>query len=165
MEALDSTSVKKLVANFEKALTKNQLQRTKFADQPEKFMESELELDGEIKRLQGIATTPTLYPELLKFNTHVSLLALVTHENADISVDAVEVIRELTDGEPLEESPETVTALVHALVCPSASALESFLFLLPFQGTFCSELKLSEVSRPKRTWGCSSTGRRDSSTP
>jgi beta-catenin-like protein 1 len=116
MEALDATSVKKLVANFEKALTKNQQQRSKFPDQPEKFMESEFELDHEIKRLQGIATTPSLYPELMRHKSHLSLLGLVSHENTDIAVDAIEVIEELTDGEPLTESPDTVCDLIDDLV-------------------------------------------------
>lgn len=35
----------------------------------------------------------------------------------DISVDAIEVIKELTDGDVYEENPEAVTLLVGELVC------------------------------------------------
>lgn len=43
-EVLDETAVKKLVLNFEKKALKNREMRIKFPDQPEKFMESEIDL-------------------------------------------------------------------------------------------------------------------------
>lgn len=43
-EILDDTAVKKLVLNFEKKALKNREMRIKFPDQPEKFMDSELDL-------------------------------------------------------------------------------------------------------------------------
>lgn len=41
---LDETAVKKLVLNFEKKALKNREMRIKFPDQPEKFMDSEIDL-------------------------------------------------------------------------------------------------------------------------
>lgn len=43
-EILDDTAVKKLVLNFEKKALKNREMRIKFPDQPEKFMDSEMDL-------------------------------------------------------------------------------------------------------------------------
>jgi len=44
------------------------------------------------------------------------LLALVSHENPDISVDAIDVIKELIDGDVFEENDEAVMALVDSLL-------------------------------------------------
>ena len=40
--------------------------RVKFPDEPSKFVESEVELDDEIKRMHAIAAVPELYPILVK---------------------------------------------------------------------------------------------------
>ena len=40
--------------------------RVKFPDLPEKFMESELELNEELQTLHVIATTPEFYPILIE---------------------------------------------------------------------------------------------------
>ena len=44
----------------------SQNMRVKFADEPAKFVESEVELDDEIKRMHAIAAVPELYPILVK---------------------------------------------------------------------------------------------------
>lgn len=44
-EVLDETGVKKMVLNFEKKALKNREMRIKFPDQPEKFMDSEIDLN------------------------------------------------------------------------------------------------------------------------
>ena len=43
---------------------RNQEMRVKFPDLPERFMESELELNEELQTLHVIATTPEFYPIL-----------------------------------------------------------------------------------------------------
>ena len=40
--------------------------RVKFPDLPEKFMESELELNEELEILHVVATTPEFYPILME---------------------------------------------------------------------------------------------------
>lgn len=50
-------------------MAKNAQMRADFPDKPDKFMESELELDDEIKKLEVIATAPNLYPILVKLKT------------------------------------------------------------------------------------------------
>ena len=46
---LDETGVKRILLNFEKKVLKNQELRIKFLDQPEKFMESEMELHDTVQ--------------------------------------------------------------------------------------------------------------------
>jgi beta-catenin-like protein 1 len=70
-------SLKKLLLNFEKKITKNMKQRMKYSDQPEKFMESELDLHNEIQELYAIAATPELYPILVQAGTVNSILGFL----------------------------------------------------------------------------------------
>lgn len=130
-ETLDAAAVKRQILRFEKAINKNQEMRVKFPDSPEKFMDSEADLDEEIKKLLALTQAPQHYRELVNLNTIPSLLSLLSHENTDISLDAIELINELIDedvapnaaadgdgedddiGEAIEESIEMfVEALV-----------------------------------------------------
>ncbi|EGG21846.1 armadillo-like helical domain-containing protein [Cavenderia fasciculata] len=111
-EELNPTTLKKMVLSFEKKFSTNQDQRSKFNNQPEKFMQSEIELDEEIKKLQIIATAPELYPLLVKLGTVVSLGSLLDHENVDITIDAIDLFNELVQQE--QEAEEKV--LIHGLL-------------------------------------------------
>jgi beta-catenin-like protein 1 len=79
-------------------------------------MASEVELYEEVKKLQAIATAPELYPQLIKTKSHLSLVALLNHENTDIVVDVIDLFKELVDEDVLSENPENVTALISSLV-------------------------------------------------
>ncbi|VVC95441.1 unnamed protein product [Leptidea sinapis] len=57
-EVLDDTAVKKLVLNFEKKVLKNREMRIKFPDQPEKFLDSEVDLYEALQDLSAVATVP-----------------------------------------------------------------------------------------------------------
>ena len=55
-------------------------------------------MDAAIKSLLPLAQSPVLaYPELVKSGTVARLIGLLSHENADIAIDVVEAINELTD--------------------------------------------------------------------
>lgn len=81
--------------------------RMKFGDNPEKFLESEVDLDEEIRKLQAVTATPDLYPELVKLGAIPTLATLLSHENGDIVAAVIELLRDLTDSDAVEE-----------LVCP-----------------------------------------------
>ncbi|KAF9882438.1 duf1716 domain-containing protein [Colletotrichum karsti] len=96
-EKVDAAWVRKTALNFEKRITKNAELRAKFADDPQKFIESEADLDAAIKDLSILAEHPDLYPQFVKLGCVDSLVGLLAHENTDIAIDAVEIIGELTD--------------------------------------------------------------------
>jgi len=100
---LDLAGLKVLVLGFEKRITKNQKMRVKFADEPVKFVESELELDEEIKKLYALAASPELYPALVDLGAVKSILGLLAHDNTDVSLAVVGLLVELTDPETAEE--------------------------------------------------------------
>eukprot|EP01111_Echinosteliopsis_oligospora_P015897 TRINITY_DN6439_c0_g1_i1.p1 TRINITY_DN6439_c0_g1~~TRINITY_DN6439_c0_g1_i1.p1 ORF type:complete len:506 (-),score=148.30 TRINITY_DN6439_c0_g1_i1:214-1731(-) len=121
MEILDLQGLKRLILNFERKINKNQQMRIKFSDQAEKFMDSEIELDQEIKQMMIIATVPTLYGELVKLNAIPSLVGLMAHENTDICIDVIDLFHELLDVDIEEEEDydaayNGVNALVDSLI-------------------------------------------------
>lgn len=114
--------MKKLLLTFEKKITENQKLRIKFADEPERFMESEFALHREITNLHVIAASPELYPILLQTKSLTSILGMITHENTDISIAAISLLQELTDADTIKEDPDSTTPFIDAMI--AASALE-----------------------------------------
>ncbi|KAF9368208.1 hypothetical protein CPB97_004853, partial [Podila verticillata] len=100
-EIFDLGAVRKMILKFERSINKNQEMRIKYADDAAKFMESEADLDEEIKHLMALTQAPQHYPVLVELNTVASILSLLTHENMDIAIDAIELLKELTDEEVL----------------------------------------------------------------
>ncbi|XP_037540306.1 beta-catenin-like protein 1 [Nematolebias whitei] len=115
-EPVDESSVKKMILTFEKRSYKNQELRIKFPDNPEKFMESELDLNDIIQEMHVIATMPDLYHLLVELNSVHSLLGLLGHENTDVAIAVVDLLQELTDIDTLHESEEGAEVLIDALL-------------------------------------------------
>ncbi|KAJ3565731.1 hypothetical protein NP233_g7450 [Leucocoprinus birnbaumii] len=124
-EELSVTSIRRLLLKFERAVNKNTDQRSKYPDDPTKFIDSEADLDLAIKSLLPLSQVPSIaYPELVKTGTVNHLIGLLTHENMDIVIDVVELIHELTDEdagadeeqEDAEETEEPLKLLVDNLV-------------------------------------------------
>ena len=86
---LDITNLRQLLLNFEKKFNKNQMMRMKFSDNPEKFMDSEIELNVEINNLYTLAASPELYPAFIQSGSLQSVMGMITHENTDISINTI----------------------------------------------------------------------------
>ncbi|KAF9534285.1 Catenin-beta-like protein [Crepidotus variabilis] len=124
-DELSITRIRRLLLSFERAVNKNQDQRSKYPNDPSKFIDSEADLDGAIKALLPLSQAPTLsYPEIVRSGVITLLVGLLTHENVDIAIDVVELIFELTDedadldqdAEDDERVEEAVTTLIESLV-------------------------------------------------
>jgi len=100
-----------------------------------RFIDSEADLDLAIKGLLPLSQIPLIaYPELARSTALGLLIGLLTHENLDIVIDAIELIHELTDEDPdAEEDDEgeddALKALVEALVRPTSSKI---MFIIKF---------------------------------
>ncbi|CAF0903464.1 unnamed protein product [Adineta ricciae] len=114
-EALDETSLKRMLSQLEKRISKNQEMRIKYPDNPEKFMESEIELNDAVQELHVIATQSELYHVLVNINGISLLMSLLTHENTDISIAVISLVQELTDVDTLTESEQEAALLIDAL--------------------------------------------------
>ena len=115
-EALDAGGVKRMLLNFEKKVLKNQEMRIKFPDLPEKFMESEIELNDEIQKMHVIATVPEHYPILSELNVLETLVGLLSHDNSDIAIAVIDLLQEMTDVDALNESEEEAIGMMDALL-------------------------------------------------
>ncbi|KAL4132573.1 hypothetical protein QTP88_009697 [Uroleucon formosanum] len=120
---LDEAALKRMILLFEKKVLKNQEMRIKFPENPEKFMESEIELHDILTEMHAIATVPDLYPILVNLKAVLSLLELLTHENTDIAVAVVNLLQELTDLDSLNENEEGTEILIDALLSKQICAL------------------------------------------
>lgn len=132
-------SLRLILSNLEKKISKNQKMRMKFADEPEKFMDSELDLHQQIEDLHLLATSPELYHILLESETHglQNIVNLISHDNTDVSLATVSFLQELFDVE-LEEIQENLSNLKDVYL-----TLETFIQL---QGM---EILIQNLSRLK----------------
>ncbi|KAG5649019.1 hypothetical protein DXG03_000368 [Asterophora parasitica] len=121
-EELSITAIRRMLLRFERAVNKNQDLRSKYSDDPTKFIDSEADLDVAIKALLPLAQAPVIaYPEIVKSGTVTLLIGLLAHENADIVIDVVEVVHELTDEDvgnedEDEESEESAEEALKTLI-------------------------------------------------
>ena len=58
--------VKRLLLGLERAITRNSLARAKYGDEPARFIESEVALDEELKRVRVLAAAPEQYGVLAR---------------------------------------------------------------------------------------------------
>ena len=114
-DKFDTSWLRKLALGFEKKISRNAELRAKYEEEPQKFMKSEADLDDEIKALSILSEHPDLYSEFAKLGCVNSLVSLLSHENTDISIDAIEIMSELID-EDVEAKPEEWNVLVDALL-------------------------------------------------
>ncbi|KAI9810246.1 MAG: hypothetical protein M1827_006380 [Pycnora praestabilis] len=122
-EKIDSAWVRRLALNFEKRISKNAELRAKYEDDPQKFMGSEADLDSDLKALSILSEHPELYEEFARLGCVSSLVSLLSHENTDIAIGAVEIISELTD-ENVEAEEAEWDALVDAMEQLEADLLD-----------------------------------------
>ena len=78
-------------------------------------MSSEADLDADVKALSILSEHPELYQEFAQLGCISSLVSLLSHENTDIAIDAIEIIGELTD-EDIEAEQAQWDVLVDAMV-------------------------------------------------
>ncbi|KAH7887699.1 Catenin-beta-like protein [Phlebopus sp. FC_14] len=124
-EEVTIASIRRTLLRFERAVNKNQDQRSKHPDDPAKFIDSEADLDSAIKSLLPLAQSPTLsYPEIVRSGSISLFIGLLSHENIDIVIDVVEVFHELTDEDVgneeavdgQEDAQGSLKILIEALV-------------------------------------------------
>ncbi|OJD17629.1 hypothetical protein AJ78_02279 [Emergomyces pasteurianus Ep9510] len=121
-EKIDSAWLRRMALNFEKRISKNAELRAKFENEPQKFMASEADLDADIKSLSILSEHPDLYEEFSSLGCVGSLVSLLSHENTDIAIDAIEILGELTD-EDVEAEQDEWDVLVAAMVDADVIAL------------------------------------------
>ncbi|KKY18044.1 hypothetical protein UCRPC4_g05247 [Phaeomoniella chlamydospora] len=115
VEIIDSAWLKKMAIGFERKINKNAEMRSRWENDPAKFMTSEADLDSDIKALSILSEHPELYDEFAKLGCVGSLISLLSHENTDIAIAAIEVIGELID-EDVDAEDNQWSVLVEAML-------------------------------------------------
>lgn len=100
-KVLDLTpkAVKGACIALQKIADRNQLQRAKYADMPEHFMESELSLFQQISAFSAFGADPSLYEILLQEGILQRFVPLLSHENSDVALTVIHVLVEWIDPE------------------------------------------------------------------
>ncbi|KAI9808864.1 MAG: hypothetical protein M1826_004031, partial [Phylliscum demangeonii] len=114
-EKIDAAWVRKLAVNFERRISTNAELRAKFESDPQKFMGSEADLDADIKALSILSEHPELFGEFVRLGCVGSLVGLLSHENTDIAIGAIQIISELIDDD-VESNEEQWDLLVQAML-------------------------------------------------
>ena len=84
---LTKSGLKTSVQTLQKAIEQNQIERSMYKTQPEKYFNSEISLYEEIQCWKSLASNPTLYKYLIDNTTWLDLLLellILPHENIDI---------------------------------------------------------------------------------
>lgn len=116
LQVVDAKTLKKLVTTLERKYNQNVEQRIKHSGEPQKFLESEIELDEAVRAMTAVATSPELYPDLVTSGAVPTFISLLHHENGDIAAATIELISELTDADAVEDSETEAGVLVDALL-------------------------------------------------
>ncbi|CAD5206925.1 unnamed protein product [Bursaphelenchus okinawaensis] len=115
-DILDNAAARRLFNQVDKKYDKNREFRIKYSDEPEKFLNTEIELNDAIQELHAVTAQPELFPGLVKHKLVELLTQLLAHENADIVAVTCSLLQELTDTNPMYENEEGSEALVNALL-------------------------------------------------
>lgn len=106
LENIDDRGIRRIVTGVERRVRKNQEQRMKYIDDPQRFLDSELELNEVLTKLSALAGEPVLYTQLVEQQTVPLMLELLQHENIDIVTPVVELFKDLTDADSVEDLDE-----------------------------------------------------------
>ncbi|KAG2784013.1 hypothetical protein JG687_00001099 [Phytophthora cactorum] len=115
-DALDARALKSMANSLKKHVRRNALAREKHADDPTKFLESELALDGELTRWKQVAAKPELFAVMMELQVPRVLLGLFAHENLDIRLAVLSLLAELTDVDDAATSLEPARMLTKHLI-------------------------------------------------
>lgn len=108
---VDASNLLKHIDYLERAVLLNQEHRARHAASPERFLESEAQLDEELGRFASIATEPELLRILSRSpRWFEAVLPLLQHPNTDIAVRVVALLAEMVEMDA-DMLPEQYDAL------------------------------------------------------
>jgi beta-catenin-like protein 1 len=94
-----------------KIMNQNAMQRARFPNEPQQYMNSELSLYEQLTALQAVAANAQLYQHLVDNGVLISTLTeLLGHENADVSAVTVALLLEWIDPTLLLEGDSDITS-------------------------------------------------------
>jgi beta-catenin-like protein 1 len=123
LENIDDRGIKRVVAGLERRIRKNQELRMKHTEDPERFFDSESGLHELLRKLMALAGEPELYKQLVAQGCLPLLLELLQHANMDIVSSVVELLKDLTDADSVEDLDEVRACILLTYKRPVAAVL------------------------------------------
>lgn len=105
------SSIKSTILTLEKCISKNQLLRVEYPDDPSKFMNSEVALYEEIEVWNDLAASIEYYELFIEMGAVDSLKGLLIHDNVDIVLGVIRLFKELLDPEMLGNTDDDVNMI------------------------------------------------------
>eukprot|EP00826_Nyctotherus_ovalis_P037553 TRINITY_DN3432_c0_g3_i1.p1 TRINITY_DN3432_c0_g3~~TRINITY_DN3432_c0_g3_i1.p1 ORF type:complete len:515 (-),score=179.59 TRINITY_DN3432_c0_g3_i1:161-1705(-) len=96
---MNDEGVKQLLANLTQKYKRNMDLRLKFQANPEKFAESEADLNAELKNTQMVTAYPDLLLSFVGYRGVDLFMDILGHENTDIVIGVVSILKELSEGD------------------------------------------------------------------
>ncbi|MDR3547485.1 MAG: beta-catenin-like protein 1 [Candidatus Pacebacteria bacterium] len=96
---MNEEGLKKLLGSLSAKYKRNMDLRTKYRSMPEKFADSEADLDAELKNVQMITAYPDLLLSFVGYRGVELLMDVLSHENTDICINVINIFSELTEGD------------------------------------------------------------------
>jgi len=100
--------VKELISNLSQKYKRNMDLRIKFQGNPEKFADSEADLNAELKNIQMITAYPDLLLSFVGCRGIDLLIDVLGHENTDIAIGVVSIFKELSEGDVILASRDNM---------------------------------------------------------
>eukprot|EP00804_Cyclotella_cryptica_P010950 CCRYP_016672-RA/>CCRYP_016672-RA protein AED:0.07 eAED:0.07 QI:0/0.66/0.5/1/1/1/4/395/740 len=103
LDAYSPKSIQSACTALDKTYSKNMMLRAQHADEPEKFMMNEVQLNDEIVSFKNVAVFLASYETIVDGGAVATFLALLSHENSDVAMSVINVLVELLDPGLLRE--------------------------------------------------------------
>jgi beta-catenin-like protein 1 len=128
---LSAKGIRAAAKSLQSIYQKNLQQRATFVDDPQKYMDSEVQLYEHLTGLQAVGADPSLYEHVANSPLMATLIQLLGHDNADVCASVISLFVEWID--PSYDDPE-VLPIVKGFAKAVLEAWESILYnLLRFQ--------------------------------
>jgi beta-catenin-like protein 1 len=113
-DVTDGVGARRLVQIATQAFHNNSVLRSKYATQPTRFADSEVDLDARVRDMAALATHPSLFKDAIAADLASLLVQLLCHENLDVLSSVITVLVDLVDPDA-EEDKQPYSDLVDAL--------------------------------------------------
>lgn len=103
VKCINESSVKKIAAILKKKRKKNEQERIEHPNNPEKWVDSEVDLNEVLLSIKNLTVCTNLYKSLIEEAVFEDIIILTNHQNVDIIIEALEILKEITEPSNIYE--------------------------------------------------------------
>ncbi|CAD8062940.1 unnamed protein product [Paramecium sonneborni] len=114
-ELFDERQLREMICQLENNYKLNSDLRMRYPNQPDKFIDSEVDLDEDLRKLLILPAYPKLYPIFYNSNALQIVIQLLQHNNQSISNDVIQFLKELVSPDG-DVEPKIIIELYNCLI-------------------------------------------------